>query len=176
MTEPCNILNLNLSNTDQCSICYGKLLEDEQVYILPECGHCYHTDCIIAWFRMKNSEGRCPMCGNVGSNKEQDSAICSYYTKFKLISRHIKRKEIPNWLKSDYKKYKKLEYELITHKKKVKSCEKDNSLNYIDGCKLMKKMREKQFSLEDKIRRERRMLATIPIVPLFIPQIKKTAS
>ena len=49
---------------------------------------------------------------------------------------------------------------------------KDSSYNYVEGRKIMEKMRRKLWSLENKLRVERRMLGNIPIVPLFIPKIK----
>ena len=36
----------------------------------------------------------------------------------------------------------------------------------------MTKMRRKRWTLENKLRVERRILGNIPIVPLFIPKIK----
>ena len=171
MSTSLNILNVNMTSDDECSICYGKLLEDENVYMLPECGHCYHTDCIIAWFRMATSKGKCPLCGNKGSNADED-LYTSYYTKFRLISRHINRKETPDWLKSEYKKYLNIKEKLDNHKKDMSKFVKDSSYNYVEGTKIMGKMRRKQWTLENKLRVERRMLGNIPIVPLFIPKIK----
>ena len=49
---------------------------------------------------------------------------------------------------------------------------KDTSCNYIEGRKIMTKMRDKLWDLEKKLRHERRKLGNIPIVPLFIPKIK----
>lgn len=46
-----------------CGICLCSLSEagGGARYEL-ECGHAYHTSCIIAWFRRKNSRGACPAC------------------------------------------------------------------------------------------------------------------
>ena len=50
-----------------CLICYD-LLENKNNYILPECKHKYHTECIIEWF--KTGDNRCPYCQNKGINNQ----------------------------------------------------------------------------------------------------------
>ena len=41
-----------------CSICLSTINENDK-YTL-ECGHIFHTKCIVTWFR--NSNGNCPCC------------------------------------------------------------------------------------------------------------------
>ena len=36
------------------------------IYELPECGHKYHTNCIMHWFRTNHNS--CPLCQNHGIN------------------------------------------------------------------------------------------------------------
>lgn len=171
MTASLNILNLNMTIHDECSICYNKLLEDENVYMLPECGHCYHTDCIVAWFRMPISKGKCPLCVNKGSNVDED-LYTRNLAKITLISRHINKKETPQWLKCEYNKYLNIKNKLENHMKEMSKFVKNSSYNYVEGVKMMTKMRRKRWTLETKLRVERRMLENIPIIPLFIPKIK----
>lgn len=171
MSTSINILNVNMTSDDECSICYNKLLEGENIYMLPECGHCYHTDCIVAWFRVEKSNGKCPLCGNRGDNNNED-LYTAYITKFRLISNHVRRKESPAWLKSEYNKYLGIKKKLENHRKEMAKFVKDTSCNYLEGTKIMTKMRNKFWNLENKLRYERRKLGNIPIVPLFIPKIK----
>ena len=49
---------------DICVICQEDLCGN--IYELPECGHKYHTNCIMHWFRSKHDN--CPLCQNHGIN------------------------------------------------------------------------------------------------------------
>lgn len=170
-----NILNISMSEEDECSICYNKLYEDENVYMLPECGHCFHTDCIISWFRMKNSEGKCPLCSNKGPNNDNNN-IYGWILRFKLISRYINRKEMPLWVKDQYKRYQLAKEKLDAHKKLITEFRKESEYNYNEGEKIMTKMKRKKWTLENNVRREKRMIGSIPVIPLIIPKIKEIKS
>ena len=50
--------------TDICVICQEDLCGN--IYELPECGHKYHTNCIMHWFRTNHNS--CPLCQNSGIN------------------------------------------------------------------------------------------------------------
>lgn len=50
--------------TDRCVICQEDLCGN--IYELPECGHKYHTNCIMHWFRTNHNS--CPLCQNQGIN------------------------------------------------------------------------------------------------------------
>ena len=50
--------------TDICAICQEDLCGN--IYELPECGHKYHTNCIMHWFRTNHNT--CPLCQNQGIN------------------------------------------------------------------------------------------------------------
>lgn len=61
----------NITEEDQCSICLGKLLEEEddkkEFTILP-CEHYFHYECIIE--QLKNYDYHCPICRKeVGEHK-----------------------------------------------------------------------------------------------------------
>jgi hypothetical protein len=43
---------------EECAICYNKL-DEGSAYKL-ECGHCFHTQCAITWFR--SGHETCPLC------------------------------------------------------------------------------------------------------------------
>jgi hypothetical protein len=49
-----------------CSICLQDVQAGEQSYTLPACGHAFHTECIVAWFR--SHQTRCPLCNNAPRN------------------------------------------------------------------------------------------------------------
>lgn len=43
----------------ECSICLGILQDGEKVKVLPDCSHCYHSECVDRWLRNQSS---CPLC------------------------------------------------------------------------------------------------------------------
>ena len=57
------------SSPDECAIC------KEDIYCHPshelECHHAFHAHCIVAWFRTRDSRGRCPMCRDGGGHDEE---------------------------------------------------------------------------------------------------------
>ena len=58
----------------KCSICFNTI-EKKDEYILPECKHKFHTNCIMTWFRMGHN--KCPLCNNPGVNGFQKHNIPS---------------------------------------------------------------------------------------------------
>ena len=78
-----NPLNVELPTEENniCIICQEDL-NTAQTYKLPECGHTYHTHCIVTWFRhspacdgqgiyKEGLDGKCPLCGNQGINNKK---------------------------------------------------------------------------------------------------------
>ena len=51
-------MNNNIDFQEVCSICHDNLSDD--LVKLP-CGHIFHSDCILEWFKKKNN---CPYCTN----------------------------------------------------------------------------------------------------------------
>lgn len=51
------ILNKDFENSE-CIICLENMIKGERVKILG-CGHMYHYDCIMEWFKRKRE---CPLC------------------------------------------------------------------------------------------------------------------
>jgi len=45
-------------NNNECIICLESMIKGERVKILG-CGHMYHYDCIMEWFKRKKE---CPLC------------------------------------------------------------------------------------------------------------------
>ncbi|KAH0461132.1 hypothetical protein IEQ34_008707 [Dendrobium chrysotoxum] len=42
-----------------CPVCLSEFKDGEAVRFLPECGHCFHVECIDRWFRVHST---CPVC------------------------------------------------------------------------------------------------------------------
>ena len=49
-----------------CTICLENLNNTQSVYNVNDCGHQFHTDCIITWWRSPREDydltGSCPNC------------------------------------------------------------------------------------------------------------------
>lgn len=43
----------------ECAICLGIFQDGEKVKVLPNCCHCYHSECVDEWLRTQSS---CPLC------------------------------------------------------------------------------------------------------------------
>jgi Ring finger domain len=50
-----------------CAICHGSFLVGNQVSWSsnPDCRHCFHVDCIVAWLLVQRSNRQCPCCRQV---------------------------------------------------------------------------------------------------------------
>ncbi len=49
------------SEEETCAICLNEFDDDESVYTIPECGHKFHTNCALRWYRSTN-QTNCPLC------------------------------------------------------------------------------------------------------------------
>ena len=102
-----------------CPICQEDM-EDNQTYKLPNCEHEYHIECIMAWFRSKQSS--CPICRDNGDGEtfhlEQES-------KLTFLRRFAKTKQASSELKRDWAKLIKLEKEHETSRKELNNMIKE---------------------------------------------------
>lgn len=79
---------VSITDFDKCVICHENLIDN--IYELPECGHKFHTNCIMHWFRTDHNT--CPLCQNNGINyqfafKEANSAS---YAEKRLFETYYK--------------------------------------------------------------------------------------
>jgi hypothetical protein len=146
-----------VNNDDTCIICAEKLNNDKHKL---DCGHdCFHTKCIINWFRSSASNGTCPYCRST----EQDFHVY----RFDIINsagyakREARKKSCTNkYLKEEYKKYQK-----IVEKQKKNALETRNfkkSNNNICNNEILKKNRElikEKFNLKRQLYKSERCLA-----------------
>ena len=75
--------------TDICVICQEDLCGN--IYELPECGHKYHTNCIMHWFR--SNHNTCPLCQNEGVNYAMACEVANqgHYIGRKVWSQYYKQ-------------------------------------------------------------------------------------
>ena len=97
-----DLLNLNIDDQEECMICRNPL-NCEQCYVLPECNHKYHTNCIISWFR--NGDSRCPYCGNKGINNTPQNNTYNTYNRYNRYNFSNNILNNVDYLLNDSKKY-----------------------------------------------------------------------
>ena len=92
--------------TDPCPICHDKIQTTAQgvlaAYKLPECGHTFHTECAVNWFRRAP---RCPMCNDTGVS--HDPTFTSYLnvkSEYASASAMSRKKTAKPELKRQYEK------------------------------------------------------------------------
>ena len=126
-----------VADNDTCVICAEKLGNDK--YKL-ECGHdCFHTKCIVNWFRSDSSNGQCPYCRST----KQDFSVyrIDIVNTAGYAKREARKKSCKNkYLQEEYKKYKK-----ITEKQKKNALDFrkfKNSTNNMSNNEILKKNRE----------------------------------
>lgn len=156
-----------------CPICTEDLHEND-CYILPECDHMFHIDCIMSWFRAGNN--RCPYCNNPGEGNKKDESNDNYHfsnyfsgemikQRVKLIKRHIKKnEELQN--DPDLAVLLKKQNEIITKIKE--NNEKNKIIQNKDGTfKELKneanKLRRRGWDLNSSLRKVNNKIAAYPI-------------
>jgi hypothetical protein len=54
---------------EACGICLCALEEDEDIRMLPACGHCFHAPCAERWLTVEKAT--CPLCGREEEMQEK---------------------------------------------------------------------------------------------------------
>ena len=76
-----------------CPICTEAMTAEGGRHVLP-CGHAFHTDCVVEWFR--HGASTCPVCRDgtrrlTGADRE---------TRSKMLQRRARRKDAPRELRA----------------------------------------------------------------------------
>jgi len=172
-------LQFNIFGEEKCVICQEEIADtNEPLHILPECNHCFHTNCIISWFRSGNNN--CPCCGDKGVNNKKDKRRRRYGIDFKTLGQlkflrqYSKRKDAPKKLIKDFKKLDELKDLIEIQKKKInpKHQENDIKVSYKEWKAFEKKERNKYWSLRKRETILSCKITCYPIIPIIIP-VKK---
>ena len=170
-----------------CPICFENVEDDK--YILPECKHTYHTNCIMTWFRTGNKS--CPMCRNNGINSGNSSScislthINSELTQYswqyrkKLLNddylkmrRLFRKKDAPKDLKRKFNKLAKMEIKYKKLSKEIqhfrKSKQPELTINQIiTKCR---RFRGRKWKLRRNINNLKEFIGlTNPEIQIIIP-------
>ncbi len=112
-----NDVNDENNDNNQCAICLETINSDDssQSYKI-DCNHEFHTDCIMKWFRLGNSN--CPLCNdspNIDTSTQYFAFSYGTSTyideRCKEIKRISRKKNAPEALKKQIDKLKTLEAE-----------------------------------------------------------------
>lgn len=102
--------NINVSFSTSCIICLNDINDCNKHKL--DCGHLFHTECIVNWFRTNNSNGRCPLCND---NTHSNVNFLPWYTReyvherCKVLRNYNRRKIAPTNLNKMFDKLKILE-------------------------------------------------------------------
>uniref|UniRef100_A0A6C0C4N5 RING-type domain-containing protein n=1 Tax=viral metagenome TaxID=1070528 RepID=A0A6C0C4N5_9ZZZZ len=169
-----NILGVDIHEDNKCIICLENLTSEIQ-YSLPECGHLFHQNCIMHWFRSGNC--KCPLCNNLGINESaalNDSDTNRTWGwwrggqhRYKMIRQYGRKKEAPQKLKNEVEKLKKMEDNQIALRNEIKEF-KNKTGKWKDLNKEWNKLRGNRWKLNNRIRKKKMSISTFNIVPIII--------
>ena len=164
-----NIVNPHTASNDTCSICLDNL-NKEQIYILPECGHKFHTNCIFHWLR--GGHNKCPYCNNTGSTNSETDDSYSYrsynHDQYIVLRRFSRNKNAPSELKKLVEQLKKVELRQKTIHKELKEI-KNKKGTFKDLQKKYSKLRGNLYTYQFRIRRlKKNICENTNITPLIL--------
>ena len=108
----------------ECPICRIDI-SNNQLYTL-NCGHTFHTECIITWFRSLYQE--CPLCRDLPTKQYKKATQEIRYQTMRKYSKKIKASKL---LKNAVKNLKKHEDEYKNITKELKECCDDSYYKFI---------------------------------------------
>ena len=162
-----------------CPICTEELNEKD-LYILPECDHMFHIDCIISWFRTGNP--RCPYCNNPGESNKDKIDINNeinhsvLYTnlmieqRVRYIKKYIKNNsdtELINLIK----KYEEIKHKIKENNENMKNT-KNKIGNYKDINMEINKISQNKWKLNTSLRNINSKIKGYPIKEIIIVKKK----
>lgn len=131
-----------------CTICLEHITENNHVL---DCGHNFHTTCIIKWFRSDHNQ--CPNCRKPPEDHLSWPDSMERYTMLRSRSRS---RTAPKRLKRAVALIKKNEKELKEAKKKAKEYQNDP---VVKAClKRNRELNSKRWRLEDRLNKKKRRL------------------
>lgn len=159
-----------------CAICCEEIGCEDNVYTIPECGHEYHTDCIIKWFRQSKSGSSCPYCRSEPIDQSFNSITTN--SGYQFNRKFANRKDAPTSLKSLVLKAKKEEEKFKEWNKNKRNWFKSNEgeefkrltkvFEKISGIKCIYRKAEHIFKNNKKLNCLKRQIAQYPIKQIVI--------
>ena len=147
-------------DNEMCAICLSTINGKESYKL--ECGHVFHTNCIVKWFR--NSNGNCPCCWD---NKKKVSIYGLWErpyinTRCKKLEKHSKKRDDIK-LKKQVEKLNKKEHEydiLFQERKQFKKTDE-----YISTMKTINNLNKKIYNKDRTIMNMKiKLISDFPVV------------
>lgn len=154
----------------ECSICLGTCPESNY-HSLPECGHTFHVNCIVSWFR--SGRNSCPLCKEEGVNTQWSELRYPSKMRFLLLKRISNWKNAPPFLKHEIMDFDKRQKSIRSEKRELNKYKNEACGNYTEISKNVKKMENVILKKEKKQRRHMRQICSAQVDHIIIP-IRKT--
>lgn len=150
---------------------------DDGMYTLPQCGHTFHTDCIMTWFR--SHQTRCPLC-NHNPLSFEDDYFGPYGAAREMSMRVIrKRKADDPAIGAELKRLKTLQEasgKCVQASRALKNLTLQDAIKEFGNIQI-KDVQKKLYKLSSaertarwKLKRQQRaLLAMVPIIPIVLP-------
>jgi len=163
-----------MSGEESCTVCQTDLHGREEVHTLA-CGHTFHTNCIMQWFR--SLQTRCPLCNNesgVEWHEEEEPRYGQYVNA--AYKQHVKKwaknSNAPQWVKTLLAKEKALgiqEKEAQLRVTELQNQDVPEGVTYNEAYKAIRKAKSMRASLAWKrILVWRKIRNRVNLVPITI--------
>ena len=134
--------------SDICAICHDSLDGEDQVHTL-SCNHCFHTGCVLHWFR--RGAQTCPTCRDTDYNTTEKIGGLTLRARARYLRRKTRNKNCPPELLKIVTGIRKAEDKSKKARKEYFDFQKENAL-ILKKIKIMRsKMYHNQRKIRDKI-------------------------
>lgn len=176
-TESISYISVAQENENCCPICMesfdnqsGDSNENGQ-YVIPECNHKFHTACLMEWFRR---EQRCPMCRDDAGIIPKQQIMRYTKGKIELVKKLCKESKAPRYLQQLLKRYISFQEKLKVACKELREAIRTKDLvNYKQHTSLIRRLRNKQWKYNKKIRELEGQMSCYQITEIIIRKKQK---
>ena len=167
---------------NMCMICHDEMVpEDNNPRHKLECGHSYHANCIITWFR--SGHNNCPYCGDKGVNYTPVPPGPRHYygyhaqrIRLSKLRQFAKRNDAPPKFVKLYERFTNAENELNAIKREINNFKKNDeiheNISIKDVHKIMEDMKKRRSYMTGRFFKLRAEILDYPVIPLVIPKIQ----
>ena len=137
-----------------CTICMDAINDDRTSVALRPCGHVFHSECAVAWFRSTNSHGTCPDCrGAPDLNLVRDYTLAERVT---LVRRAARRRSAPKRLKALVQRLRDAEDEKREASRALRAATREETVKSVQ--KRVRLLQKKKWQASRKVRKQRRLV------------------